>query len=154
MKEIEKSLQNFHQIKKTPPKFDNTESAPTTRPFARFEQIKVLFTVFLFMTHQFWPSKQIVKTSNRKNFINNKTIFQPLSPAYLSGIEASDLLISFDDITASNFGGLPQLAAKMAEKENKTISLYVKRDEEIKMIKFEPKKWDGKGLLGATLKTL
>ena len=81
-------------------------------------------------------------------------IFQPLSPAYLSGIEASDLLISFDDITASNFGGLPQLAAKMAEKENKTISLYVKRDEEIKMIKFEPKKWDGKGLLGATLKTL
>ena len=46
------------------------------------------------------------------------------------------------------------MAAKMAEKENKTISLYVKRDEKIKMIKFEPKKWDGKGLLGATLKTL
>ena len=45
MKEIEKSLQNFHQIKKTPPKFDNTESAPTTRPFARFEQIKVFFTL-------------------------------------------------------------------------------------------------------------
>ena len=41
MKEIEKSLQNFHQIKKTPPKFDNTESAPLSRPFARFEQIKV-----------------------------------------------------------------------------------------------------------------
>jgi len=118
MKEIEKSLQNFHQIKKTPPKFDNTESAPTTRPFARFELIK------------------------------------PLSPAYLSGIEAQDLLISFDDITASNFGGLPQLATKMAEKENSTISLYVKRNEEIKMIQFEPKKWDGKGLLGATLKTL
>ena len=29
------------------------------------------------------------------------------------------------------------MAAKMAEKENKTISLYIKRDEEIKMIKFE-----------------
>ena len=42
MKEIEKSLQNFHQIKKTPPKFDNTESAPLSRPFARFEQIKMI----------------------------------------------------------------------------------------------------------------
>merc|ERR1712137_209562 len=115
---LQKSLQNFHQIKKTPPKFDNTESAPLSRPFARFEQIK------------------------------------PLSPAYLSGIEAGDHLISFDDITASNFGGLPQLAAKMAEKENNTITVYIKRDVEIKMIKFEPKKWDGKGLLGATLKTL
>ena len=50
MKEIEKSLQNFHQIKKTPPKFDNTESAPSTRPFARFEQIKV-FPLY-FMTHR------------------------------------------------------------------------------------------------------
>ena len=46
------------------------------------------------------------------------------------------------------------MAAKMAEKENNTITVYIKRDVEIKMIKFEPKKWDGKGLLGATLKTL
>lgn len=106
------------------------------------------------MTHSYDHPGKSLKRQIVKTFINNKTIFQPLSPAYLSGIEASDLLISFDDITASNFGGLPQLAAKMAEKENKTISLYVKRDEEIKMIKFEPKKWDGKGLLGATLKTL
>ena len=42
MKDIELALEKFHSIKKSPPKFDTTDSVPNTRPFAKVEQVKVI----------------------------------------------------------------------------------------------------------------
>ena len=80
----------------------------------------------------------------------------PNSPASTAGIELNDLLLQFDTIDATNHENFSAIAKLLPTKEGQCVQVKVRRKREmewgevyeVKELKLEPRKWDGRGLLG------
>ncbi|KIO25709.1 hypothetical protein M407DRAFT_243994 [Tulasnella calospora MUT 4182] len=74
----------------------------------------------------------------------------PGSPANEAGLIREDLLLTFGGLTASSFSGgsLQPLATMVASQENREMTVRVRRGPEEIDLRFTPRKWGGRGLLG------
>mmetsp|Transcript_37122 Transcript_37122/g.73905 ORF Transcript_37122/g.73905 Transcript_37122/m.73905 type:complete len:228 (-) Transcript_37122:88-771(-) len=75
------------------------------------------------------------------------------SPAALAGIQDGDLLLQFDNITASTDSFMTLIAQLVGKKVNESIRVVVKRPSSGALVELElvPKPWGGRGLLGCHL---
>jgi hypothetical protein len=80
----------------------------------------------------------------------------PNSPASSAGIQLNDLLLQFDSINATNHENFGAIARLLPRKEGESVVVKVRRKKamdwgeiyEVKELMLEPKKWEGRGLLG------
>ncbi|PVF94621.1 hypothetical protein CPB86DRAFT_808456 [Serendipita vermifera] len=77
----------------------------------------------------------------------------PGSPAAVAGLIREDVVIRFGRLTAADFRQAPRslqpLAALVAEHENQSLDVVVRRAGDLKTLNFTPRNgWGGRGLLG------
>lgn len=80
----------------------------------------------------------------------------PNSPASTAGIQLNDLLLQFDSIDATNHENFSAIAKLLPNKEGQSVQVKVRRKRdmdwgevyEVKELRLEPRKWEGRGLLG------
>lgn len=98
------------------------------------------------------PLKKLKLTEDLKPFLSVNTVSDG-SPASESGLKTNDKILKFGDITGEKVTsfGLKILAEFTQQSVNKTILVIIQRNSEILELKFTPKIWSGKGLLGCHL---
>ncbi|GAU95903.1 hypothetical protein RvY_07434-2 [Ramazzottius varieornatus] len=72
------------------------------------------------------------------------------SPAFAAGLQGDDRLVTFGSLTSANFRTLTDLAVVVTNSENRSLSVEVLRDGNLKRVTLVPKKWSGKGLVGCS----
>merc|ERR1712189_150484 len=71
-------------------------------------------------------------------------VVTPGSPAFPAGLKEGDLIVQCDWLTCENFLNLPQMGQILKEKENREISISVKREENFSKLYLVPKKMERK----------
>ena len=97
-------------------------------------------------------SSDSIITVNSQSMAKLDEILQD-SPAALAGIQDGDLLLQFDNITASTDSFMTLIAQLVGKKVNESIRVVVKRPSSGALVELElvPKPWGGRGLLGCHL---
>lgn len=98
------------------------------------------------------PLKKLKLSEKLKPFLSVNTVSDG-SPANEAGLKPNDEILKFGEITGDqvNTFGLKILSDFTLQNQNKMILVIIQRNLEILELKFTPKIWSGKGLLGCHL---
>ena len=126
MKTIEQNLYELHSIAKQNKENDNESDVPiSTTPVQSQNPI------------------------DEEGFVVVNSVAEG-SPAQQTGLRAQDVVVSFGSVTKHNCPShLKPIGELVQNSENVPILVKVKRDGKIQTISVIPKKWSGRGLLGA-----
>ncbi|XP_028401789.1 26S proteasome non-ATPase regulatory subunit 9-like [Dendronephthya gigantea] len=78
----------------------------------------------------------------------------PRSPAEQAGLCVGDQVIKFGSINSENFQNMQAIGSVVQHSKGQSISVVVKRVENIQRLNLIPNEWSGRGLLGCNIITL
>ncbi|XP_075223830.1 26S proteasome non-ATPase regulatory subunit 9 [Lycorma delicatula] len=97
-----------------------------------------------------------LNNSNNVNDVNTEPIARIKavlsdSPAFISGLQADDLVIEFGSVNSNNFKALEDISRVVQHSINSTVHLIIQRGHSRLPLQLCPKQWSGRGLLGCTI---
>lgn len=124
MKDIEKSLHNYHaQISRNAA--PENGGGPATSSAAHHENAAT-------------PSLPFAVVAKVENG----------SPADVAGLYAGDKIVKFGSVNAGNFKDVTDIASVVQHSVGRPVNVVVKRNADSVSLVLTPKQWHGKGLLG------
>uniref|UniRef100_A0A224YG67 26S proteasome non-ATPase regulatory subunit 9 n=1 Tax=Rhipicephalus zambeziensis TaxID=60191 RepID=A0A224YG67_9ACAR len=125
MKDIEKSLHNYHaQMSRNAAAAENG-GGPAATSAAHHENVAT-------------PSLPFAVVGKVENG----------SPADVAGLHAGDKIVKFGSVNAGNFKDVTDIASVVQHSVGRPVNVVVKRNADSVPLVLTPKQWHGKGLLG------
>ena len=136
MKEIEEGMYSLHSVYKK-------EEKPESKEKNKTETIETIDIV---------EQKKPIVISRKTPFLTVNSVAEG-SPAEIAGLQIKDEICKFGDIEKKELDtyGLKILADYVQKNTNVEIQIQVLRKGKDIILKFIPKTWSGKGLLGCYL---